>query len=166
MSSEPTPMSLVVRSPAFGGNGTIPIEHTAEGMNVAPPLSWSEVPEGTRSVALVVEDPDAPGRTFVHWIVAAIPPDVRSIPAGGRLPSGAVEGTNDRGTVGWYGPNPPTGRHRYVFKVFALDNAPSAPGMTKHDLYNGIKGHILAMGELIGTYERKHKGAAAASPRP
>src|SRR5688572_11991607 len=107
---------LVVRSPAFGANGIIPVEHAIEGHNVPPPLSWSAVPEGTRSVAVIVEDPDAPGRTFVHWIVVGIPADARGL-GSGALPEGAAVGTNDHGSRGWYGPNPPSGRHRYFFKV-------------------------------------------------
>jgi Raf kinase inhibitor-like YbhB/YbcL family protein len=162
--NEPS-VPLVVRSAAFGTYGMIPVEHAVEGYNVAPPLSWSAVPTGTKSVAVVVEDPDAPGRTFVHWIVASIPPDVSAIPAGARLPQGAVQGTNDHGTIGWYGPNPPSGRHRYVFKVYALDNQPDTHGLTKYDLYNAIKGHILAQGELIGTYERKARGVPASFAR-
>ncbi|HEU0033653.1 MAG TPA: YbhB/YbcL family Raf kinase inhibitor-like protein [Kofleriaceae bacterium] len=157
-------MALTVRSPAFGGNGMIPIEFTAEGDNVAPPLSWSAVPSQTRSVAVIVEDPDAPGRTYVHWIVIGIPPSVTSLPGGHELPAGAVHGANDRGELGWTGPNPPSGRHRYFFKVFALDNAPSTEGMSKQDFYSAIKGHILAQGELVGTYERKRGNARANMP--
>lgn len=160
--TEPT-LTLTVRSPAFGGNGMIPIEHTAEGADVAPPLSWSAVPEGTRSIAVIVEDPDAPGRTYVHWIVVGIPPSVTALPGGDQLPDGAVHGTNDRGTQGWTGPNPPSGRHRYFFKVFALDNRPDKAGMTKQDFYSAIKGHVLAQGELIGTYERS-RGTRATMP--
>ena len=163
--TEPT-LRLIVRSPAFGTNGIIPIEHAVEGFNVAPPLSWSTPPEGTRSIAIIVEDPDAPGRTFVHWIVVAIPPEVNSLPVGARLPEGAVHGSNDQGTLGWYGPNPPSGRHRYVFKVFALDNKPATPGMTKYDLYTALEGHVLAQGELIGTYERKARGVPAVELPP
>jgi Raf kinase inhibitor-like YbhB/YbcL family protein len=148
-------LTLTVESAAFGANGTIPDEHAAEGNNVSPPLEWSTPPPGTQSIALIVEDPDAPGRTFVHWIVVGIPADVTSLDAG-RIPEGAVEGVNDAGTRGWYGPKPPSGSHRYVFKVFALDNKPDRPGIrSKHDFYNAVDHHVLAQGELIGVYERK-----------
>jgi Raf kinase inhibitor-like YbhB/YbcL family protein len=150
----PTRRTLNVRSAAFGANGSIPIEHTADGADIAPPLSWDPPPPGTRSVAILVEDPDAPLRTFVHWIVVGIPPEVTELPAGGDLPEGALNGTNDAGEDGWSGPDPIGGRHRYVFRVFALDNHPNAEGMTKPDLMNAIKGHVLAQGELIGTYDK------------
>jgi Raf kinase inhibitor-like YbhB/YbcL family protein len=163
---QPYANPLIVRSAAFAANGIIPVEHAVEGFNVAPPLSWSAVPAGTRSIGVIVEDPDAPGRTFVHWIVVAIPPDVTALPAGARLPPGAVQGTNDHGTLGWYGPNPPSGRHRYVFTVYALDNQPDTHGLTKYDFYNAIKGHILAQGELIGTYERKARGVPVSFSPP
>ncbi len=154
--AEPAPSkrTLNVTSPAFGANGTIPIEHTADGDDIAPPLAWGAAPPGTRSFAILVEDPDAPRKIFVHWIVVGIPPEVTELPAGGELPEGAVHGTNDSGDEGWSGPNPPDGRHRYVFRVFALDNRPNAPGMTKPDLMSAIKGHVLAQGELIGTYDK------------
>lgn len=156
----PTTRTITVTSDAFGANGTIPLEHTADGDNIAPPLAWSNVPPGTRSIAILVEDPDAPRRIFVHWVVVGIPPDVTELPAGGELPEGAVHGTNDYGNQGWDGPNPPSGRHRYVFRVFALDNVPDKPGMTKQDLMSAIKGHTLAEGELIGTYDKspRHRG--------
>lgn len=155
--TQSAPFSLNVSSPAIGNNGTIPIEFAAEGQNVAPPLQWSELPPETRSVAIVVEDPDAPNRNFVHWIVAGIPPSVTALPAGARLPESAFEGTNDRGSIGWFGPHPPNPgeRHRYFFKVFALDVRPDKPGIDKYDLYAAMKGHVLARGELIATYERK-----------
>jgi Raf kinase inhibitor-like YbhB/YbcL family protein len=144
--------TLIVSSPAFGMNDVIPIEFTADGDNVAPPLAWTPPPPGTKSIAILVEDPDAPSKIWVHWIAVNIPPEVTEIPAGGQLPDGAVHGTNDFGEEGWGGPNPPSGLHRYFFRVFALDNRPHKPGMTKPDLMSAIKGHILARGEMIGTY--------------
>lgn len=150
----PTHTNLRVTSTAFGPNGAIPIEYTQDGADTPPPLAWSEVPSGTKSVAILVEDPDAPRRTFVHWIVANIPPDVTELPGGDWLPPGAVEGMNDYGEESWRGPNPPAGRHRYVFRVFALDLAPRKPGITKPELMSAIKGHILAQGELVGTYDK------------
>lgn len=146
--------TLIVTSPAFGANDQIPIEFTADGADIAPPLAWSKPPPGTRSIAILVEDPDAPRKVFVHWIAVGIPPEVTEIPAGGELPEGAVHGMNDFGDDGWGGPNPPNGLHRYFFRVFALDNRPHKPGMTKPELMSAIKGHILARGEMIGTYDK------------
>ncbi len=131
------------------------MEFTAEGSDIAPPLRWTPVPEGTKSVAVIVEDPDAPDRTFVHWIAVGIPPYITNLLAGGELPPGAAHGINDRGTRGWTGPNPPNDRHRYFFKVFALDINLEKPDLDKRELYSAMKGHILARGELIGTYEKK-----------
>ena len=152
---DPTELSLVVRSPAFGANGNIPIEFTSDGDNVPPPLVWERVPEDTRSIAIICEDPDAPTRVFTHWIVVGIPAtETRFDPA--TPPPGAQYGKNDHGTIGWYGPNPPDGRHRYFFKVFALDINLDKPNLTKQELYAAMKGHILARGEIIGTYEKLH----------
>ncbi len=140
-------------STAFGASGSIPVEHTQDGADVMPDVHWSEPPAGTQSVALLVEDPDAPGRIFVHCIVVGIAPSVTSLE--GDLPAGAVFGSNDYGEQRWRGPKPPNGRHRYVFRVYALDNVPSKPGMSKADLMSAIKGHVLAKGELIGTYDSR-----------
>jgi Raf kinase inhibitor-like YbhB/YbcL family protein len=148
---------LQVSSSAFGNGSSIPVQFTAEGDDVAPPLSWSPPPPGTKSIAILVEDPDAPNpdaptHTFVHWIVTGIPAVINSLD--GALPDGAVAGTNDGGERGWMGPNPPIGRHRYCFRVFALDIDLHGHGMTKSELLAAMKGHVLAQGELIGTYER------------
>ena len=155
MKDESTDLTITVSSPAFGTNGMIPIEYSAEGDNIAPPLRWTNIPEGTQSIAVIVEDPDAPQRVFTHWIITGIAPHVSEIPAGGVLPAGAVDGKNDRGGLGWYGPNPPNGRHRYYFKVFALDINLDKGGLSKQELYSAMKGHVLAQGQLIGTYEKK-----------
>jgi len=151
------PTNLQVTSSAFGHGSSIPVQFTAEGDDIAPPLAWSPPPPGTRSIAILVEDPDAPNpdapeRTFVHWIVTGIPMAVTSLD--GELPTGAVAGTNDAGERAWNGPNPPIGRHRYFFHVFALDIDLRSPGITKLELIAAIRGHVLAHGELIGTYER------------
>ncbi len=146
------PRTLAVRSPAFGANSAIPIQFTADDANIPPPIAWGPVPQGTKSIAVLVEDPDAPDRTFVHYIVVGISPTERVLDA--NLPEGAAIGTNGYGRARWDGPNPPNGRHRYFFRVYALDNAPSTPGMTREDLLSAIKGHTLARGELIGTYDK------------
>jgi Raf kinase inhibitor-like YbhB/YbcL family protein len=161
-STQRTPLTLQVSSTAFDANGSIPAQHTGEGEDIAPPLSWSTPPPGTKSIAFMVEDPDAPDprapvRTFVHWIVTGIPATPTSFSGGNRLPDGAVPGTNDWGERTWMGPMPPVGRHRYFFKVFALDIALAAPGITKLELLAAMKGHILAQGEVVGTYEKAHE---------
>jgi len=150
---DPTENTIVVRSSAFGMNGMIPIEFTQDGDNAAPPLEWSAVPDGTRSIAIICEDPDAPTRVFTHWIVVGIPPTVTRLDAS-HLPPEAALGLNDFGDRGWGGPKPPSGRHRYFFKLFALDINLDKPDLTKQALYAAMKGHILARGELVGTYER------------
>ncbi len=160
-------MTLQVTSSAFGANGTIPIEHTGDGQDLAPPLAWTAPPPGTKSIAILVEDPDAPNpaapqRTWAHWIVTGIPPTTTMLPGGDRLPAGAVAGTNDWGERKWMGPMPPVGRHRYFFKVYALDIALDAPGITRLELLAAMKGHILAEGEVIGTYEKPHEKRSAA----
>lgn len=151
--------SLRVESSDIGMNGSIPIQYTADGADIPPPLSWSAGPEGTEGYAILVEDPDvpspdAPTTTLAHWIVTGIPANVRSLPAGGILPDRAVHGTNDFGNRGWNGPDPEVGRHRYFFKVFALDVILDAPGITRKELLGTMRGHILAWGQLIGTYEK------------
>ena len=155
--------TLVVRSPAFGSNGAIPIQFSVEGDNVPPPLVWERVPDETKSIAIVVEDPDAPNRIFTHWIVNGIPPRTTHFdPA--SPPPGTVFGKNDHGSLGWYGPNPPYGRHRYLFKVFALDINLDKSGLTKEEVYSAMKHHIIARGELLGTYEKKGHGRPRTPP--
>ena len=153
------PHTLRVTSPAFGANGSIPPEFTSDGPDTAPPLSWNQPPPGTKSIAILVEDPDAPDpaapkRTWVHWIVTGIPASVMSLGGDSDLPAGAVQGINDWGQRRWMGPNPPVGRHRYFFRVYALDIALGSTQMRKAELLSAIKGHILAQGELIGTYKK------------
>lgn len=154
---DPSALTIVVSSPAFGPNGFIPMEFSVEGDNIPPPLAWEHVPEGTKSIAIICEDPDAPTRVFTHWIVVGIPPATAQFDPSAP-PPGTAYGKNDHGSIGWYGPNPPSGRHRYFFKVFALDINLDKEGLTKEELYAAMKHHILARGELIGTYE-KYSGA-------
>ena len=153
------PLTLRVESSAFGANGSIPIQFTADGDDIMPPLKWSAGPPGTKSFAIIVDDPDAPDpeapqRTWIHCVITGIAPNMTSLPSGTSLPDGAVFGTNDWGKRAWGGPNPPIGRHRYFFKLYALDIALGSPGITKLELLAAMKGHILAQGELIGTYEK------------
>ena len=147
-------------SAAFQEGGAIPLEHTCDGSDTSPPLSWGPVPEGTRSIALVSDDPDAPGGTWVHWVAYAILPDATGLPAGlpatETLPTGARHGKNDFGRIGYGGPCPPSGTHRYFFKLYALDTEVDlAPGATKQELLRAMSGHTLAVGRLMGTYGRR-----------
>jgi Raf kinase inhibitor-like YbhB/YbcL family protein len=161
------PLTLRVESSAFGMNGSIPTQFTSDGDDIAPPLSWGQVPAGTKSIAVIVEDPDAPNpdapeRTFTHWIVTGIPATTTGLRGGNSLPDRAVVGKNDWGKREWGGPNPPVGRHRYFFKVYALDIELDAPNTTRLELLAAMKGHILAQGELIGTYEKPAERRSAA----
>lgn len=146
-------MSLKVTSTAFSENGAIPKDHTCDGRDISPPLSWSGVPKDAKSIAVLVDDPDAPKGTFTHWLVTGIPPTTTSLPAGGALPERAVAAKNDMGRSGYAGPCPPSGRHHYHFHVYALD-LPLHKAMSRTELQAAIRGHVLAEGELVGTYQR------------
>jgi Raf kinase inhibitor-like YbhB/YbcL family protein len=150
-------MAIQVSSSAFEPGGVIPRKHTGEGQDVSPPLTWADVPEGTREIALICDDPDAPTpRPFVHWVVYKIPADRSGLPEGST--QGALEGENDFGGTGYGGPMPPRGHgvHHYRFKVYALDaELEAAAGLTKDRLLEAMEGQILAEGELVGTYERR-----------
>jgi Raf kinase inhibitor-like YbhB/YbcL family protein len=157
-------MTLHLESSAFTAGGEIPARHTCDGADVSPPLTWVDPPQGTKSFALVVDDPDAPDpdapRTvWVHWVVYDIPAEARSLPEAVRknadLPKGARMGRNDWGKAAWGGPCPPRGRHRYFHKLYALDVAlGDRSALTKKELEAAMKGHVLARVELVGTYER------------
>lgn len=154
-------MTLVIESSAFAPGGEIPITYTCDGMDRSPPLSWSALPEGTRSLALIVDDPDAPDprapkRTWVHWVVYNLPPESTGLAEGlTDLPSGALAGLNDWKRLDYGGPCPPVGRHRYFHKLYALDTVlPDLGGPTKLQLEQAMRGHVLATGQLIGTYAR------------
>lgn len=146
---------LVVQSPAFRAGETIPVEYTCSGANRSPALGWSGLPEESASVAFVVDDPDAPGGTWVHWIGWNLPAKATSLAAGAT--GGFVQGTNSFGKLGWGGPCPPKGHgaHRYFFRVYALDRVLSlAEGATRVELDRAMKGHILAQGEVMGKFWR------------
>ncbi len=153
---------LTLTSPAFAPDGPIPRAHTCDGADLSPPMAWHGVPEETRELALIVDDPDAPRGTWVHWVLYGIPPTVGSLPAGVptspelAAPPGARQGVNDFGRTGWGGPCPPKGpAHRYVFTLYALDRAAGLPpGATKPVLLAAIAGHVLAETSLIGRYAR------------
>jgi Raf kinase inhibitor-like YbhB/YbcL family protein len=146
--------SLTVTSSAFKANEAIPSEYTCDGAEKSPPLSWSNVPTGAKSIAILVDDPDAPKGTFTHWIVTNIPPSETSLSAAGSLPQGATAAKNDKGATGYAGPCPPSGKHHYHFKVYALDTTIAKP-TSRGAFLKAIDGHVLADGELVATYERQ-----------
>lgn len=155
-------MSLKLTSSSFAHNGEIPTRYTCEGQDVSPPLAWSGVPANTRSLALIVDDPDAPDPaapklTWVHWLLYDIPPSATGLPEGAKnLPPGTREGRNDWQRTGYGGPCPPVGRHRYFHKLYALDAL--LPDLGKPDkarLEAAMKGHVIAQAELIGTYQKR-----------
>lgn len=150
-----------LRSSAFAPNGEIPRRHTCEGDDSAPPLQWDGVPPAARSLVLIVDDPDAPDpaaprQTWVHWVLVDLPPDSTGLPAGGRpLPAGARPGLNDWHRPDYGGPCPPIGRHRYFFKLYALDTALAVLHQpTKAAVERAMQGHVLASAELVGTYQK------------
>lgn len=156
-------MTLVLESPAFTTGGEIPSEYTCDGSDESPPLSWSGVPREARSLALIVDDPDAPDpaapkRTWVHWVVWDLPPDLARLEAGasGRgMPRSSFEGMNDSHEQGYDSPCPPVGRHRYFHRLYALDRMLGAlRDATKAGLLRAMEGHVLASAELMGTYAR------------
>jgi Raf kinase inhibitor-like YbhB/YbcL family protein len=149
-----------VTSPAFPDGGMIPQQYTCEGADVSPPLNWGPVPDGTRSIALIVDDPDAPVETFVQWVLYDLPADVQGLPedlpGDKTFPVGGEQGINSSDELGYRGPCPPSGTHRYFFKVYALDiktNLP--PGETKERLLEAMNGHVLAQGQIMGRYRRQ-----------
>jgi Raf kinase inhibitor-like YbhB/YbcL family protein len=153
-------MEIKVMSPAFEEGGLIPSKYTCDGADISPPLQWETVPEGAKSIALINDDPDAPMGTWVHWVLFNLPAETKelaeNIPPDGTLPSGARQGTNDFRKIGYGGPCPPRGTHRYFFKIYALDAQVDLPaGATKSQLLKAMEGHILAQGQLIGKYKRQ-----------
>jgi hypothetical protein len=145
--------TLTVTSTAFKAGESIPSEYTCDGMEKAPPLSWSNVPSDAKSVAILADDPDAPKGTFTHWMVTNIPPTETSLTENGALPQGAVAAKNGKGATGYAGPCPPTGTHHYHFRVYALDTTLTQP-TSRDDFMKEIKGHVLAQGELVATYKK------------
>ncbi len=151
---------MKLTSKAFDNNSTIPPKFTCDGEDISPTLSWSEPPASTKSLALICDDPDAPGKTWVHWVVYNLPPSTRSlpeaIPGGSNIPDGGLQGINDFRKLSYGGPCPPGGTHRYFFKVYALDRMLDLKsGATKAEVEAAMKGHILAEAQLIGRYRRQ-----------
>jgi Raf kinase inhibitor-like YbhB/YbcL family protein len=146
---------LQIKSPAFVTNGYIPARYSCDGADINPPLEIADVPAGTKSLALIVDDPDAPIGMWVHWVVWNIDPATREI-AEDSVPSGSTQGKNDWKRNGYGGPCPPSGVHRYFFKLYALDTRLNlGAGTTKAELEKGMQGHILASSELIGLYKKR-----------
>lgn len=147
-------MSLELTSDAFVNGQSIPAKYACTGRNISPALSWSEPPAGAQSFALIMDDPDAPGGTWVHWVLFNIPAEARNLQE--NLDASAMSvGKNSWGDPGYGGPCPPSGTHRYVFKLYALDSTLSlSPGATKEQVLKGMEGHILAQSELMGTFSK------------
>lgn len=157
-------MKLTIQSPAFEPDQSIATKHTGDGADLSPPLRWTGVPADARELALICDDPDAPqAEPWVHWVIYKLPAGVESLPEGVATqaalsePAGALQGRNSWGAIGYRGPAPPRGHgvHHYHFKLYALDAALDAQsGLSKEQLLKAMKGHVLAEGELVGTYQR------------
>ncbi len=154
-------MKLDLTTTAFVEGQPIPRRHAFDDQNLSPDLHWSGVPPATKSLALICDDPDAPMGIWVHWVIYDLPPDItglaEDVPKSPELASGAKQGLNDYKRLGYGGPCPPPGKaHRYFFKLYALDAKPDLkPGLTKKDLLKAMDGHVIAEGQLMGTYQRK-----------
>ncbi len=156
------PAALTITSPAFEPGGTIPAKYTCNGDDGSPVLEWSAPPKGTQSLALIMDDPDAPIGTWVHWVVYNLPPDATGLAEGAsqakasafNLPVGAIQGKSSFGRGDYGGPCPPSGTHRYFFKLYAIDKPITSPGLDKAALLEAMQGHVLATGELFGTYTK------------
>lgn len=152
-------MQIKLQSSAFTDGGMIPAKYTCDGQDISPPLAWADPPAGTKSFALIVDDPDAPRGTWVHWVLFNVPSATRSlqegIPEEEVLPDGSRQGINDFRKPGYGGPCPPSGTHRYFFKIYALDQELDLKaGASKKELEQAMQGHILAEGQLVGKYKR------------
>jgi Raf kinase inhibitor-like YbhB/YbcL family protein len=153
-------MTIKVTSTDFEEGGMIPSKYTSDGENVSPPLKWEGVPDGTKSIALISDDPDAPMGTWVHWVMWNIPADAKQLaenmPPDEDLPDGSRQGVTDFGSHGYGGPSPPSGTHRYYFKIYALDTKLDIPSSSrKADLLKAMEGHVIAEGQLVGEYKRR-----------
>lgn len=152
-------MDIKITSSAFSNGGEIPPVYTCDGQDISPPLKWDSIPAETQSLAVICDDPDAPMGTFVHWVLYNLPAETRAlpqdVPGEASLPDGTQQGLSDFGRIGYGGPCPPSGTHRYFFKIYALD-AKVDPGRQtrKGDLVRAMKGHVLAEGQLMGKYKR------------
>ena len=154
-------MKIQLTSPAFANGQPIPAKYTADSLDVSPPLAWTNSPVGTKSFALIADDPDAPAGTWVHWVIYDLPPGTKSLAEDqfklAQFKNGAKQGLNDFKRTGYDGPVPPAGKaHRYYFKLYALNALTGlAPGATQTDLLKAMDGHVLGEGKLTGTYQRQ-----------
>lgn len=153
-------MAFEITSAAFAHEGSIPVKYSCDGEDISPALGWGDPPEGTRSLALICDDPDAPVGTWVHWVLYNLPVETRSLPEAvppdADLADGSRHGQNSWRRLGYGGPCPPSGTHRYFFKLYALDtNLGLASGVSKAQLLEAMEGHILGQAELMGTYSRQ-----------
>ncbi|HZW61103.1 MAG TPA: YbhB/YbcL family Raf kinase inhibitor-like protein [Candidatus Babeliales bacterium] len=146
--------TVTITSTAFTNGSAIPMEHTCEGANFSPPLSFLGIPSQAKSLVLIVEDPDAPKGTFTHWIVYNLPPSVRTLDHKANIKElGGLEGVTSFNKKGWGGPCPPSGIHRYFFKLFVLDSMLNVEDESTHGIYAAMEGHVIAQGQLMGTYK-------------
>lgn len=146
-----------VTSVAFKEGQPIPRQYTCDGINISPPLEWSGVPKTAKTIAIIADDPDAPAGTWVHWLLYNLPAEnigfVENLPMTENLKAGGFQGKNDFGKIGYGGPCPPSGSHRYFFKVYALDaELPLKAGATKAEVEKAIEGHVVSQGQLMGVY--------------
>ena len=162
LAASPAAMATNLNSPAFQPNGHIPSRYTCKGEDISPPLTWEGVPNGAKSIVLIIDDPDAPDPkapkiVWVHWVVYNMPPNTKSLPENAGktgLPQGTLVGLNDFKKTGYGGPCPPIGRHRYFHKLYALDTKLGLKGATKSQIERAMQGHVLANAELIGTFQK------------
>ncbi|MFN2576701.1 MAG: YbhB/YbcL family Raf kinase inhibitor-like protein [Pyrinomonadaceae bacterium] len=159
--STPSPIagSIKLVSAGFTDGQPLPRQYTCSGVNVSPPLEWTGVPKSAKTVAIIADDPDAPSGTWGHWVVYNLPAEtigmVENLPATDDLKGGGFQGRNDFGNVGYGGPCPPSGTHRYFFKIYALDNELTLkPGATKAELEKAMESHVVGQGQLMGTYRK------------
>ncbi|WP_019218198.1 YbhB/YbcL family Raf kinase inhibitor-like protein [Legionella tunisiensis] len=149
-------MSLSLISPAFAANTMIPIQYTCQGADISPALLWQDAPAETKSYVLILDDPDAPSGDWVHWVVFNIPPTVQRLADDAELPAGAINGKNSWGQTGYRGPCPPSGTHRYFFKLYALDMLLTLnANATKQDVLAAMANHVLEQSELMGLYRKQ-----------
>ena len=151
---------MIIKSSAFVEGGMIPSKYTCDERDISPPLEWKDVPAGVKSFALICDDPDAPGGIWVHWVVYNIPSNISRLEENIKPEPGAkntmLQGSNSWSRTGYGGPCPPSGTHRYYFKLYALDEMLSLkPGMSKMQLLDAMKGHVLAEAQLMGKYKRQ-----------
>jgi len=151
-------MPFTLTSSAFTHGQPIPVQYSCKGRDISPALAWSDPPANTQSFALIMDDPDAPMGTWVHWVIYNIPGSARglpeAVPTDAKLADGSVQGTTSARSTGYHGPCPPSGTHRYFFKLYALDVMLSLPDADKEKLLKAMEGHILAQAELMGTFSK------------